>query len=149
MDFTYTETQDMIRDTLSRYLADTYDFAKRQKMSAREGGRDPGIWQALANELGMLGAPFSEAHGGLGGGALENAIVMEELGKVIAIEPYLQTVIIGGGALKTVGGAQADAVIPEIIAGKTSSPLLMQSRRVVTIWPASRRARRRTARAMC
>ena len=107
----------MIRDTLSRYLADTYDFAKRQKMLARDGGRDPGIWQALASELGMLGAPFSEEHGGLGGGALENAIVMEELGKVIAIEPYLQTVVIGGGALKAVGGTQADAVIPEIIAG--------------------------------
>jgi alkylation response protein AidB-like acyl-CoA dehydrogenase len=117
MDFSYTETQDMIRDTLARFLADTYDFDKRSKMIASDAGRDPGIWQALAQELGMLGAPFAEDHGGLGGGALENAIIMEELGKVIAIEPYLQTVVIGGGALKAVGGAQADAVIPEIIAG--------------------------------
>jgi alkylation response protein AidB-like acyl-CoA dehydrogenase len=117
MDFSYTETQDMIRDTLARFLADTYDFDKRNKMIASDAGRDPGIWQALAQELGMLGAPFAEDHGGLGGGALENAIIMEELGKVIAIEPYLQTVVIGGGALKAVGGAQADAVIPEIIAG--------------------------------
>ena len=117
MDFSYTETQDMIRDTLARFLADTYDFDKRGKMIASDTGRDPGIWQALAQELGMLGAAFAEDHGGLGGGALENAIIMEELGKVIAIEPYLQTVVIGGGALKAVGGAQADAVIPEIIAG--------------------------------
>jgi alkylation response protein AidB-like acyl-CoA dehydrogenase len=117
MDFSYTETQDMIRDTLARFLADTYDFDKRGKMIASDTGRDPGIWRALAQELGMLGAPFSEDHGGLGGGALENAIIMEELGKVIAIEPYLQTVVIGGGALKAVGGAQADAAIPEIIAG--------------------------------
>ncbi len=117
MDFTYTETQDMVRDTLARFLADTYDFDARQKMIASDAGRDPGIWKALATELGMLGASFSEDHGGLGGGALENALIMEELGKVIAIEPYLQTVVIGGGALKAVGGAQADAVIPEIIAG--------------------------------
>ncbi len=117
MDFTYTETQDMIRETLSRFLADTYDFDKRSKMIASDAGRDPAIWKALAQDLGMLGAAFSEDHGGLGGGALENAIIMEELGKVIAIEPYLQTVIIGGGALKAVGGAVADAVIPEIIAG--------------------------------
>src|SRR3546814_17550251 len=82
-----------------------------------DGGRDPAIWTALARELGMLGAPFAEEHGGLGGGALENAIVMEELGKVIGIEPYLPTVVIAGGALKAVGGAQADAMIPEIIAG--------------------------------
>jgi alkylation response protein AidB-like acyl-CoA dehydrogenase len=117
MDFTYSDTQDMIRDTLSRFLADTYDFDKRQKMIASEGGRDPGVWKALASELGMLGASFAEAHGGLGGGALENLIMMEEFGKVIAIEPYLQTVVLGGGALKAVGGAVADAVIPEIIAG--------------------------------
>jgi alkylation response protein AidB-like acyl-CoA dehydrogenase len=117
MDFTYTETQDMVRETLSRFLADTYDFDSRQKMIASDAGRDPAIWQALAQELGMLGAPFSEDHGGLGGGHLENAIVMEEMGKVMAIEPYLQTVVIGGGALKAVGGALADSVIPEIIAG--------------------------------
>jgi alkylation response protein AidB-like acyl-CoA dehydrogenase len=118
MDFTYTETQDMVRDTLARFLADNYDFDSRQKMIASEYGRDPAIWQALAQELGMLGAPFAEEHGGLGGGALENAIVMEEMGKVMAIEPYLQTVVIGGGALKAVGGAQADVVIPQIIGGE-------------------------------
>jgi alkylation response protein AidB-like acyl-CoA dehydrogenase len=117
MDFSYTETQEMIRDTLSRFLADTYDFETRQKMIASDGGRDPGVWKALAQELGMLGAAFSEEHGGLGGGHLENALIMEELGKVIAVEPYLQTVVIGGGALKEVGGPVADAVIPEIIGG--------------------------------
>ena len=117
MDFTYTETQDMLRDTLARFLADTYDFDKRQKMIASSGGRDPGIWKGLATDLGILSAPFSEEQGGLGGGALENMIMMEEFGKVIAIEPYLQTVVIGGGALKAAGGPLADALIPEIIAG--------------------------------
>jgi alkylation response protein AidB-like acyl-CoA dehydrogenase len=118
MDFTYTETQDMIRDTLARFLADTYDFDKRRAMISGEAGRDPGIWRALATELGMLSASFSEDAGGMGGGALENAIIMEELGKAIAIEPYLQTVVIGGGALKAAGGAMADAVIPAIIGGE-------------------------------
>jgi alkylation response protein AidB-like acyl-CoA dehydrogenase len=117
MDFNYTDTQDMLRDTLARFLADTYDFETRKKMIASADGRDPGIWRALATELGILSAPFSEEQGGLGGGALENMIMMEELGKVIAIEPYLQTVVIGGGALKASGGALADAVIPEIIGG--------------------------------
>jgi alkylation response protein AidB-like acyl-CoA dehydrogenase len=120
MDFTYTETQGMIRDTLSRFLADSYSFDARQKMINSDTGRDPGIWSALATELGMLSAPFSEEHGGLGGGHLENALIMEEMGKVMAIEPYLQTVVIGGGALKAVGGAQADAIIPSIIGGETT-----------------------------
>ncbi|QHL91499.1 pimeloyl-CoA dehydrogenase small subunit [Sphingomonas changnyeongensis] len=117
MDFSFNETQQMLRDTLARYLADTYDFDTRRKWIAGEAGRDPGIWRALATELGILGAPFAEAHGGLGGGAVENMIVMEQLGEAIAIEPYLQTVVIGGGALKAVGGAVADSVIPQIIAG--------------------------------
>lgn len=117
MDFTYTETQDMIRDTLSRFLADTYGFEARQKFVDGNTGRDPAIWTALAQDLGMLGASFAEEHGGLGGGALENAIVMEELGKMLGIEPYLPTVVIAGGALKAVGGAQADALIPQIISG--------------------------------
>ncbi|QJQ31041.1 pimeloyl-CoA dehydrogenase small subunit [Sphingomonas lacunae] len=117
MDFSYTETQDMLRDMLARFLADTYGFEARKKMIDSAEGRDPAIWQALAGELGILGAPFAEAHGGLGGGAIENMIIMEELGKVIAVEPYLQTVVIGGGALKAAGGALADAMIPEIMAG--------------------------------
>lgn len=117
MDLSYTETQDMLRDTLARFLADTYDFETRKKMLERPEGRDPGIWRALSAELGLTGASFAEEHGGLGGGAIENMIMMEELGKVIAIEPWLQTVVIGGGALKAVGGAHADALIPQIIGG--------------------------------
>jgi alkylation response protein AidB-like acyl-CoA dehydrogenase len=120
MDFNYTETQDMLRDTLARFLADTYDFESRKKMLASAEGRDPGIWRALAQDLGILSAPFAEEHGGMGGGALENVIMMEELGKVIAIEPYLQTVVIGGSALKHSGGALANAMIPEIIAGNAT-----------------------------
>ena len=117
MDLSYTETQDMLRDTLARFLADNYDFETRKKMLERPEGRDPGIWRALSAELGLTGAAFAEEHGGLGGGAIENMIMMEELGKVIAIEPWLQTVVIGGGALKAVGGAHADALIPQIISG--------------------------------
>ena len=118
MDFSYNETQQMLRDTLARYLADTYDFETRRKMIASDAGRDPGIWRALATELGILGAPFSEEQGGLGGSAVDNMIVMEQLGEAISIEPYLQTVVIGGGALNAAGGQLADALIPQIIAGE-------------------------------
>ncbi len=117
MDLSYTETQEMLRDTLARFLADNYDFETRKKMLERPEGRDPGIWKALSSELGLTCAPFAEELGGMGGGAIENMIMMEELGKVIAIEPWLQTVVVGGGALKAAGGALAEATIPAIIAG--------------------------------
>jgi alkylation response protein AidB-like acyl-CoA dehydrogenase len=118
LDFTFTETQTLLRDSLGRWLGDAYTFDHRMKALAGPGGRDPGMWAALASELGILGAPFAEEYGGLGGNALDSMVVMEELGKAIAVEPYIQTVVIAGGALAAVGGAVAASVIPEIIEGK-------------------------------
>ena len=118
MDFNYTEEQTMLRDSVSRYLSDTYGFEQRMHVVNGEAGWSPAVWKAFAEELGILGAPFSEAHGGLGGGAIENMIVMEEIGRALVIEPYLSTVVIAGGLLKRAGGALADAVIPQIIAGE-------------------------------
>jgi alkylation response protein AidB-like acyl-CoA dehydrogenase len=117
MDFNLTGEQTMLKDTVQRYLADTYTFDTRMKAVHSGKGWNPAVWKAFAEELGILGAPFAEAHGGLGGGAVENMIMMEEIGRAMVLEPYLSTVVIGGGALKAAGGALADAVIPEIIAG--------------------------------
>jgi alkylation response protein AidB-like acyl-CoA dehydrogenase len=63
-------------------------------------------WKAFAEELGILGASFSEELGGLGGGAIDNMIIMEEFGKALVIEPYLGTVVIGGGFMKHSGYAR-------------------------------------------
>lgn len=117
MDFNLTDEQTMLKDTVARYLADTYSFDARMKAVHSGKGWNPAVWKAFAEELGILGAPFAEAHGGLGGGAVENMIVMEEVGRAMVLEPYLSTVVIGGGALKAVGGALAESVIPQIIAG--------------------------------
>ncbi len=118
MDFNFTDEQTMLRESVSRYLADTYDFETRMKTVNGDAGWSPAVWKAFAEELGILGAAFAEDHGGLGGGAIENMIVMEEVGKALVIEPYLSTVVIGGGFLKRAGGGNADAVIPQIIAGQ-------------------------------
>jgi alkylation response protein AidB-like acyl-CoA dehydrogenase len=118
MDFNFTEEQSMLRDTVTSFLQDRYDFDKRRKMITSDAGRDPAIWEAFANELGILGAPFSEDMGGLGGGAIENMIVMEEFGKALVVEPYLGTVVIGGGFLKHSGYAGAADLIGGIIEGK-------------------------------
>ncbi len=117
MDFNFTDEQTMLRESVQRYLADTYTFDARMAVVNGDSGWNPAVWQAFAHELGILGAPFAEAHGGLGGGAIENMIVMEEIGRALVIEPYLSTVVIGGGFMKAAGGALADAIIPQIIDG--------------------------------
>jgi hypothetical protein len=117
MDFSFTEEQSMLRDTVASYLSDNYSFDHRRAVIGKEPGWRPEVWKAFAEELGILGAPFSEELGGLGGGPIENMVVMEELGKALVVEPYLQTVVIGGGFLKHSGHAGAADLIGEIIAG--------------------------------
>ena len=120
MDFNFTEEQSMLRDTIASFLQDKYDFETRRKIVASDSGWRADYWKAFAEELGILGAPFSEELGGLGGGAIDNMIVMEEFGKALVIEPYLGTVVIGGGFLKHSGYASAASVIEGIIGGTTT-----------------------------
>ncbi|HEX2800864.1 MAG TPA: acyl-CoA dehydrogenase family protein, partial [Phenylobacterium sp.] len=115
MDFNFTEEQSMLRDTVASYLADHYSFDQRRAMLGQEPGWSPAVWKAFAEELGILGAPFSETMGGLGGGPVDNMIVMEEMGKALVVEPYLGTVVIGGGFLKHSGHPDAEALIGQII----------------------------------
>jgi alkylation response protein AidB-like acyl-CoA dehydrogenase len=117
VDFSFTEEQSMLRDTVASYLSDHYDFETRRAAMRSESGWRPQVWKAFAEELGILGAPFSEAHGGLGGGATENMIVMEEFGKALVLEPYLSTVVIGGGFMKHSDFSGAAEVIGKIIDG--------------------------------
>ncbi|PZR31804.1 acyl-CoA dehydrogenase family protein [Caulobacter segnis] len=120
MDFNFTEEQSMLRDTIASFLQDKYDFDTRRKIVSSDSGWRADYWKAFAEELGILGAPFSEELGGLGGGAVDNMIVMEEFGKALVIEPYLGTVVIGGGFLKHSGHASAASVIEGIIGGTTT-----------------------------
>ena len=117
MDFSFTEEQSMLRDTVASYLADHYDFDARRAAIKSEAGWRPEVWKAFAEDLGILGASFSEDLGGLGGDATDTMVVMEEFGKALVVEPYLGTVVIGGGFLKHAEPAGAADLIGRIIAG--------------------------------
>jgi alkylation response protein AidB-like acyl-CoA dehydrogenase len=117
MDFSFTEEQTLLRDTVGAYLADNYDFDKRRAAVASAAGWRPEVWKALAEDLGILGASVSEEQGGLGGGPTEVMVVMEEFGKALVVEPYLGTVVIGGGFLRRAGGKAADDLIGDLIGG--------------------------------
>jgi pimeloyl-CoA dehydrogenase small subunit len=117
MDFDLSEEQRLLKDSVDGLLTDAYDFESRKKYMDEKGGWSGAIWAKLA-EQGLLGLPFSEADGGFGAGAVETMIVMEALGKALVLEPYLATVVIGGGFLRHGGSAaQKEAHIPAIIDG--------------------------------
>jgi alkylation response protein AidB-like acyl-CoA dehydrogenase len=120
MDFSFTDEQSMLRDTVASYLADHYDFDTRRTAIKSTSGWRPEVWKAFAEELGILGAAFPEDLGGLGGGPIDNMVVMEEFGKALVVEPYLGTVVIGGGFLKHGAPAGASELIGKIIAGEAT-----------------------------
>jgi alkylation response protein AidB-like acyl-CoA dehydrogenase len=118
MDFSFSQEQTMLRDSVARYLSDRYDFSQREAAIHSQAGWRPEVWKAFAEELGILAAPFSEELGGLGGGAIDNMIIMETLGGALVVEPYLETVVIAGGLLKRLGSDRATELIGQIIAGE-------------------------------
>ncbi|UQR60997.1 acyl-CoA dehydrogenase family protein [Bradyrhizobium sp. C-145] len=117
MDIQFTEEQDMLRSSVQRLLRDQYDFDTRRKIVASEQGFSRKQWEAFA-ELGLLAAPFSEDAGGLGGGALSTMIIMQEFGRHLVVEPFVETVVLAGGLIEQAGTSeQKQSFIPGIIDG--------------------------------
>lgn len=118
MDFSFTEEQILLRNSVQRFVQDRYSFEARKAILASPSGWSRDNWKAFA-ELGLLAAPFAEEHGGFGGGAIEVMIIMEEFGKGLVVEPYLQTVVLCGGLIDLAGSAaQKAALLPKIAAGE-------------------------------
>jgi len=117
MDFDLSDDQRMLKDSVDRLIADKYSFEQRKKYMAEPDGWSRELWAQYA-ELGLLGVSFAEAHGGFGGGPVENMIVAEAFGKGLVLEPYFATVVLGGGLIQAAGSAaQQAALLPEIAAG--------------------------------
>ena len=123
MDFSFTEEQTLLQESVSRFMQNDYGFEARQKNASTEQGFSAENWQTFA-ELGWLGVPFSEADGGFGGGAIETALMSEQFGRGLLIEPFLATVILAGGAIKHGGSEeQKSQYLPGIIDGSKHAAL--------------------------
>src|ERR1700728_3317532 len=99
MDFELSPEQEQLRDNVARLMKDRYGFEARKTYQASPQGWSEGLWRDYA-EMGLLGAPFAEADGGVGGGAVETMIAMGRFSKALALEPYLQTVVLCGALLR-------------------------------------------------
>ena len=109
MDFTYDDEQQALREAVRGLLATAYaDHDARRRTVAEEPGFDRALWSRLA-EMGVLGLPFAEEHGGVGAGPVEIGIVCQELGRVLAPEPYLASVVHAGGLVAALGSPEQKA----------------------------------------
>ena len=117
MDFKLTDEQELLRGGLTRFLATRYDLEKSRAAAKTGAGWQPEVWRAFAEELGILGATLPEDNGGIGGGPVEMMLIAEALGHALVVEPYVDTAVVAAGLLLRAGGAVADALLEQIVAG--------------------------------
>ena len=119
MDFLYDDEQDALREAVKGLMGKAYsDYENRRQAVSEDPGFDEKQWTKMA-EMGLLGLPFSEEDGGVGAGPVEIGIVCQELGRVIAPEPYLTSVVLAGGLVSACGTtAQRQELLGALSAGE-------------------------------
>ncbi len=117
MDFDFSDEQRMLKESVDQLITDRYTFEQRKQYMKEEAGYSRSQWEQYA-EMGLLGLPFDEKYGGVSGGPVETMIVMEAFGRGLVLEPYLATVVLGGGLINLGGNdAQRAAILPQIADG--------------------------------
>ena len=117
MDFSLSDEQLLLRESVEKYVADHGGVERHRQLSRTELGYDPAAWRAFA-ELGWLALPFAEADGGLGGGPTDLMVLCEALGRGLVREPYLHTAITCGGLLSALAdGSQRAEYLVSLMEG--------------------------------
>ena len=123
MDLSISEEQSAIRDVISRFIENEYDFEKRMSIAEGDSAFDSDVYNFFV-EQGFTAIPFSEEDGGLNGGPVETMLIMKEIGRGLVLEPYLENVILAGGVLKRLAtDDQKSKWLSNIINGELQSTL--------------------------
>ncbi|MGH8674169.1 MAG: acyl-CoA dehydrogenase family protein, partial [Burkholderiales bacterium] len=117
MNFDYNEEQQLLADSVRRFLSKEYEFEKRRKLVGSAEGWSAQIYAQLA-EMGVTGIPFSTDYGGFGGGAVDLMGVMEAFGDALLVEPYLPTLLAGQLVARAGTDAQKKSILPRVVEGK-------------------------------
>jgi alkylation response protein AidB-like acyl-CoA dehydrogenase len=118
MDFNFTEEQQLLADTVRRFVREHYSFEARREILKSKDGWSRELWQQLAG-LGLTALNVPEEHGGLGAGPIDTLLVMNALGEGLVLEPYLSAAVLTPALLSRIGDAKAAAdLLPAVAAGE-------------------------------
>jgi alkylation response protein AidB-like acyl-CoA dehydrogenase len=118
MNFDYNEEQQLLADSVRRYVQKNYDFEHRKAIVASPEGYSEEAWRAFA-EMGLLALPLAPDYGGFGGGAVDLMAVMEAFGEALVVEPYLATIGLGARLVARAGDdAHRQSILPQVAEGK-------------------------------
>lgn len=117
MDFNLSSEQQLLRDSVRRFVGQEYGFEARAALvRAREGGSARN-WRTFADN-GWLAAALPVAFGGLGGSLIDTALIAQELGRGLVIEPYLGCAVLAAQTLVAGGTtAQKERLLPALADG--------------------------------
>ena len=117
MNFDLSEEQQLLKDSVERFVSDNYDLDTRQTLSKNDAGFSDTYWQTMA-ELGWLGVTVPEAHGGFGGNQADTMVLMEAFGQGLVLEPFFASAILGTRAIVSGGspGLQSK-LLPDMVSG--------------------------------
>jgi alkylation response protein AidB-like acyl-CoA dehydrogenase len=130
VNFDYNEEQQLLADSVRRYLQKDYDFEARKKILASREGWSERVWSTFA-EMGLTGLPLSPDYGGFGGGAVDMMSVMEAFGEALVVEPYLPTMMGALAIAKSGSAEQQKSILPSVVEGKTRLALATGTRGVI------------------
>jgi len=128
MNFDYNEEQQLLADSVRRFLQKDYDFEKRKAILQK--GWSEQVWATFA-EMGLTGLPLSPDYGGFGGGAVDLMSVMEAFGEALVVEPYLPTILAALVIAKGGDAKQKQAILPQVAEGKMRLALATSERGVI------------------
>ena len=117
MNFDLSEEQQLLKDSVERFVSDNYDLDTRQTLSKNDAGFSDTYWQTMA-ELGWLGVTVPEAHGGFGGNQADTMVLMEAFGQGLVLEPFFASAILGTRAIVSGGSAGLQSkLLPDMVSG--------------------------------
>jgi alkylation response protein AidB-like acyl-CoA dehydrogenase len=116
MNFDLSSEQQLLKDSVERFVADNYALEKRIAITDAEPGWSRDHWKTMA-ELGWLALPFDDADGGFGGGPIETMLLMEAFGKGLVVEPFFASIVLSGGASAAARQSRQDLVLAGVMDG--------------------------------
>ena len=126
MDFDFTDDQNALREAVARWVDKGFGFDRRHAL-AKAGGATRAVYAELA-ELGMTGLAVPEAHGGMGFGAVEAMVVMEELGRGLVNAPFAHGALVAPALLAAAPEAVQADWLPHVADGSALVVLAHQER---------------------
>ncbi len=125
MDFSLNDDQKQLRDSIAKFVKGSYDFEKRRHIVKKDSGLNAEVWAQFA-ELGWLMLPFAEEDGGIGGNVTDTMVLLEEFGKGLIVEPYIPTVVLGGGFIKRGNSEQKAKYLEALVSGQLQAAFAVQ-----------------------